>query len=631
MTSLWPAVEPAARLIVAILFNGLWQGALIAVAVWAMLRIFPNVNASTRYAAWSAALLAIIIVPLITTLPRVGTDAAILPQANGYAVAGAANVKQKTTHLAVQQATKPAAAVPQTRTAVPGSSFSPVRLTAPAWLALGLFGAWGICVLLSLARLGFSLVKLESLKRDAMPLGVEYRDVMDHWTYASKGSREVRICVSEAIEVPVAVGLFDAMILLPKHLLERLESSEIDQISLHELAHLRRADDWSNGLQRLAQALLFFNPAVSFVAHQMDIEREVACDDWVLAFSNDVRPYAFCLTKMAEVTAWPHRPLAAPGVFNTRKAISVRIERILAAKRVIGSALAPGASGAVLAVLIAAFFVLRMVTPSIAYTISEAGNPITVAKSAEPTPREPSPRTTTAPVPVHRASPVSPAAPATERPPAVVPGGPKVAALAMTISAFSCAGCDMHGGNWAGRDFHGAGMEGVNFDGADLHGANFAHATLSGTTFKHADLRNVSFRGANLQGCDISGARIDGADFTGANLTGCTMNADKLSPEQAQAILVACTGCDFHNVNLRGRDLRGISLTGVNMRGADLRDTDLSHATFMGVDFSHARLGGAKLNGTNFTGCDLTGVDLRDVDFSHAEMAGSSLPTATMH
>jgi len=422
--SLWAAIEPAARPIVAMLFNGLWQGGLIALAVWAILRVFPNANASTRYAAWSAALLAVLIVPLFTTLPRVSA---------GYAAATSAvaapagprpsRVAGATTPARTKATNDRAAASPASSVARPATPWSPPRLSVPAWIAVGLFAIWGLVSLASFLRLILSLVQLERLKRDALPLGVEYRDLMSRWTGAAKGSREIRLCVSQAIDVPVAVGLFDAMILLPQHLLDRLESNEIDQISLHELAHLRRADDWTNGLQRIAQALLFFNPAVAFVAHQMDLEREVACDDWVLALTGDVRPYAFCLTKMAEVTAWPHRALAAPGVFATRKNISIRIERLLAAKRAIGSALAPGASSAVLAALIAAFFVLRTVTPSIAYTSQPAPeHAVTTTTSVTTIAAVPSPGETTPPKnapPPHRSASPAP----TERPPSLIPGG----------------------------------------------------------------------------------------------------------------------------------------------------------------------------------------------------------------
>ena len=70
-----------------------------------------------------------------------------------------------------------------------------------------------------------------------------------------------------------------------------------------------------------------------FVAQQLDLEREVACDDWVLGLTGSVRPYALCLTKMAETASWPYRPMPAPGVFATRKHISLRIERLLGAGR----------------------------------------------------------------------------------------------------------------------------------------------------------------------------------------------------------------------------------------------------------------------------------------------------------
>ena len=678
MSGVWALLEPAARPIVAMLFNGLWQGAIIALAVWAMLRIFPNANASTRYAAWSAALLAVLVVPLITTIPRVSA---------GYAVA-ATTVAQTATHAATgvvrpdvaAKATHHVAATSATVAPAP-APWSPPRLSVPAWLAIGLFGLWGLAAFATLLRLVLSLVQLERLKTDALPLGVEYRDVMARWTAAAKGSREVRICVSNDIEVPVAVGLFDAMILLPKHLLDRLESHEIDQISLHELAHLRRADDWTNGLQRIAQALLFFNPAVAFIAHQMDIEREVACDDWVLAVTGDVRPYAFCLTKMAEVTAWPHRALAAPGAFVTRKNISVRIERLLVAKRVIGSAVSPGASSAVLAALIAAFFVLRTVTPSIAYTSPPSPDHAYYRVASEP------PASKNSPAP-HRPA-ASPAP--TERPPSVVPGGPRTVAyvsitktdaprthhvaktiapavsasaasagaaiassasahavgmvdsamaiartsmahvaMPVALSAFSCLGCDMHGVVWPGRDLHGVTMTGADFHGADLHGANLSHANLTGIDLRDADLRNASFVGASLEGCDLTGARLDGANFSGASLTGCKLDVSKLSGSQALTLLKACTGCDFHGADLRNRDLRGIALMGVDLAGADLRGADLSNASFTGVDFTGVRLAGAKLDRASFVGCDFRKADLRNVDLSRATMTGSSLSDAIM-
>src|SRR5947209_19879857 len=67
------AFEPAARIIVATLFNSLWEDALLALIVWAILRFATNVNATTRYALWISALVAAIVLPLVTTAPLVTT------------------------------------------------------------------------------------------------------------------------------------------------------------------------------------------------------------------------------------------------------------------------------------------------------------------------------------------------------------------------------------------------------------------------------------------------------------------------------------------------------------------------------------------------------------------------------
>ncbi len=209
-------------------------------------------------------------------------------------------------------------------------------------------------------------MRLEQLKRDALPLPVEYRDAMPQWMRANKGARDVRLCVSDDTDVPVAVGLFDAMILVPHTLLDRLSQDEVDQICLHELAHLRRADDWSNGLQRLLIALLGWNPAAQFIGQQLDLEREVACDDWVLSFVGMVRPYALCLTKMAERASWPRHPIPAPGVFATRKHISLRIERLLGAGRNIATNLSLAPAAAAIAVVGALALLIGIVAPSVA-------------------------------------------------------------------------------------------------------------------------------------------------------------------------------------------------------------------------------------------------------------------------
>src|SRR5579862_6896336 len=71
MLTLPSALQSLAQITVVTLFNSLWEAALLALVVWAILRLTPNVSATTRYAAWSFALVASLLLPIATSIPLV--------------------------------------------------------------------------------------------------------------------------------------------------------------------------------------------------------------------------------------------------------------------------------------------------------------------------------------------------------------------------------------------------------------------------------------------------------------------------------------------------------------------------------------------------------------------------------
>ncbi len=645
--------EIIARVALVVLVNSLWQGAAIAGLTWLALRVFPRVNASTRYAAWTVALVAVLVVPIATSLSRVSYYTLPATTTNPTQTM-TANVQQPVAQTAAAGRTVRSEHKQRTASEAPSSQGSSLSgLTLPripdlhvnvSFLILTIFfTAWGVAALALVVRLTVALVRLERLKQDAMPLGMEYRDQLVQWQRLDAHDRDVRICVTDGIEVPVAVGLFDAMVLLPQQLLAEFDAQEIDQISLHELAHLLRHDDWSNGLQRIISALFFFNPAVWFIARQMDIEREVACDDYVLELTGAVRTYAFCLTKMAEMTSWPHQPLAAPGVFTTRKNISIRIERLLRTGRAIGSSISPATATLVAVGLVAGYLLAFSLTPVVAFAMpcppAVASVPPVIAVPAvhqhrsEIVEAAPSKVVTPKMGALPRVSLTIPNVSVTVAPPKSVAAS--TAGLASRISyevdsslskalkplrvvasvgdvhgGMNCSGCDFENQNLAGKTFAGSNLTGSDFSHANLQGANFNGANLSGVDFEGADLRNASFAGANLSGANLVGAKLDGANLDHANLSGSDIDVRSLSQAQIRAYLPRCNGCDLHGANLSGMDLRGIKLTGVDLSHANLRGANLADAIFSGVDFSGADLRGANTDGTKFIGCDFSGASL---------------------
>lgn len=48
---------------------------------------------------------------------------------------------------------------------------------------------------------------------------------------------------------------------------------------MHEMAHIRRHDMWIYLVQRLAEAMLFFNPALWMLSRRISALREYCCDE----------------------------------------------------------------------------------------------------------------------------------------------------------------------------------------------------------------------------------------------------------------------------------------------------------------------------------------------------------------
>ncbi len=677
MSELYQGFITFASALSAIAINALWQDALLVLCVWLLLRAWPKLNAATRYTVWSATLAAAIIVPVATTL------AFFTPSQPIATTHVAATVPLRSVYAHVTSAPRREVRGAATSASSQESSRLPGRLhvTVPVPAALGIFALWLVLAGYALVRLAIGLRRLEQLKRDALPLPIEYRDAMPQWLRANKGARDVRLCVSDDTDVPVAVGLFDAMILIPHSLLDRLSEPEVDQICLHELAHLRRADDWTNGLQRLINALLGWNPAAQFVGQQLDLEREVACDDWVLSFVGRVRPYALCLTKMAESASWPRHAIPAPGVFATRKHISLRIERLLGAGRNIATNLAIGPAAAAVAVVGAIAAVIALVAPSVA---APCVGPVPVASTSQsaavPVPSL-KPKIIYLPAP-HVSGPAHPAevkkqvvvvekqvtVPETH---AKVPEtsvnvpetrvnvpethlmvpGTRLTIPKMTIHAPGVDSAQlsheisqeidrsMNVANASAKSAYGKAVSQALSSGI-AQSSSDGGRNCSGCDYRRVDWSGRDLRGVNYEGVDLSGARLVGTNFSGGNFNGVDFSkADLRNASFRNAHLIGCdfTDADLSSVDFKGAHINGCQFTRARLTSAEMRDVlntcngcDFSHANMSGLDLSNVRANGddfsqADLRGVNFAGAQLTGMD-----FSKARLDGANFVGATL-
>lgn len=290
--------------ILAAFINAGISGAVVSVAVWLALSIAPRraLNAATRYAVWWTTLLVVVALPVFYLPHRVEPVAA--PQASAP--------------VATQAVTTIDMEVPPVSIDAPVPSRVPrfpLEVTAGAW-PIRIFAVWGIATLFLLLRLCASYMLLERRKRRARPA-----ENLRAWP--------VRVLISSDIASPMAAGLFRPAILLPERLLSELNDDELNQIGVHETAHLIRRDDVALLLQRMIEALFALHPVVRWITRRIDLEREIACDDFVVAQTGRARPYASCLTRVVEIAGGVRSSIVAAAATEERSHLARRIEMLL--------------------------------------------------------------------------------------------------------------------------------------------------------------------------------------------------------------------------------------------------------------------------------------------------------------
>jgi hypothetical protein len=135
--------------------------------------------------------------------------------------------------------------------------------------------------------------------------------------------------VSQKLEVPTAIGFSKPAIILPAWLLESTPAKELKYILLHELAHLSRRDDWTNLAQKVLKAVFFFLPSVWWIERKLSLDREMACDDAVLAHSGTPLGYAECLAHIAERSFLRRQIALAQAAVGRVRQLTTRVAMIL--------------------------------------------------------------------------------------------------------------------------------------------------------------------------------------------------------------------------------------------------------------------------------------------------------------
>lgn len=279
------------------LIDAAWQGVIVG-ALYAGARALVR-DARLRLATGHLALLALALLPIASLVLRMNLPAA-LP--------GAATMS----------------ALPVD--AIGAVASAPSLWTIDLWLPW-LVAAWAAGVAVHTIRLFAQWRGLRRLCAASAPVDAEWMTMLGNLRRRMGVNPKVRLLHGAQVVTPMLVGVLRPTILLPTSLLLQLPRAQVELILTHELAHLRRLDTWFNLLQTCLDTLLFFHPAVRWISRKVREDRELCCDELVVAHGGDRLLYARTLLAMAEAHHHAQAPAQALGAAGGL--LMQRVQRIV--------------------------------------------------------------------------------------------------------------------------------------------------------------------------------------------------------------------------------------------------------------------------------------------------------------
>lgn len=349
-----PSLLHVSLAISAALLDSIWEGALVVGAVWLVARCLPALGSASRYAIWLCTLVALIAIPVFTVLKP-----ASVPEPNA-APTSAAKLQPPPPALGILPAARPrmriqpVAGTPQTIVAEHAgvSARTLQQIFIPQMLVLAIALLWVIVTCGRLFRLALDFLELATIRRQS----VAWRNVHDF-----------PIHISARVHVPIAVGFLRPAVILPRTIVEEVDHDALQAILVHETAHLRRYDVWTNAVAQIIEAVIVLNPVSWFVARQIVAQREIACDDWVVAQTDSSESFARALAAMADRVRG-RVPAGAPGAIGSSHTLVERIAHLMDHQRPRRLRSSGATVVSALALLTLIGFTLQAVSPALAFT-----------------------------------------------------------------------------------------------------------------------------------------------------------------------------------------------------------------------------------------------------------------------
>ncbi|WP_434307556.1 M56 family metallopeptidase [Clostridium botulinum] len=143
-------------------------------------------------------------------------------------------------------------------------------------------------------------------------------------------NRSIPIYACDDFKAPCIFGVLKPKIYIPKYKYSTNDYKYLSHIFLHELVHYKRKDLIYNFLGTITILIYWFNPIIWFIVKKMKLQREYACDAYVLEIldKEESIEYGMTLINFSKLISSSKKVPQLAIFFETRNQIKRRIKMI---------------------------------------------------------------------------------------------------------------------------------------------------------------------------------------------------------------------------------------------------------------------------------------------------------------
>src|SRR5688572_4901357 len=309
------------------LLDAALRGAVVLLVALVLPTLLHRRSAALRHAIWAGAIAAqLVLLGLAVWGPRWRIAApemvsALVPGSTVESVAAPSDSRPapvtRVPGLAERgSVVTPTAWLPAPRAADAAPSTQAPQMATPARRTFSrttiLFMLWALGAAAVMLRLGVGTVIVARLARQGRRVDDGgWLSLAQRLASTLRIDRPLTLMRGDRLGVPVTWGIVYPVVLLPEDA-DAWPEERRRYVLVHEMAHVKRLDAFTQLVAQFALAIFWFNPLVWVAAQQMRRERENACDDYVITHGTKPSEYATDLLQLVQDIDTEGHRAAAP-------------------------------------------------------------------------------------------------------------------------------------------------------------------------------------------------------------------------------------------------------------------------------------------------------------------------------